>query len=387
VPFCRRKCRYCSFHSEVMPTAGSGWKLRRYTDALFLEIAAWGDRLGRQQVSSVFFGGGTPSLLPARTIGHILDRIHRTFNLDDPKAEVTMEANPESLHTRLLAREYLRAGVNRISLGVQSLDDSMLELLGRTHRAREAVAAFTSIRSAGCANISMDVIWGLPGQSVKAWLTQLTEILRLSPDHLSCYNLTLEEGTPMSADCEHGVTLLPPERDQAAMFVQGAELLEEAGFMQYEISNFARMGFQCRHNLGYWEGEDYLGFGPSATSTVSGRRWTNSSSHAAWERQITAGKLPSTIETLDPATRVLELIMLRLRTARGMRVKAYRELTGRNFFKDHQKLIHALHKNGLIRIRDGYLRLTRNGMLVSDSILAALFDASRDKLAAAPETA
>jgi oxygen-independent coproporphyrinogen-3 oxidase len=210
VPFCRRKCRYCSFHSEVMPTSGSGWKLRRYTDTLFLEIAAWGDRLGRQQVSSVFFGGGTPSLLPARTIGHILDRIHRTFNLNDPKAEVTMEANPESLRTRLLAREYLRAGGNRVSLGVQSLDDAMLELLGRPHRAREAVEAFTSIRSAGCASISMDLIWGLPGQSVKAWLTQLTEILRLQPDHLSCYNLTLEDGTALSADCELGVTVLPP---------------------------------------------------------------------------------------------------------------------------------------------------------------------------------
>jgi oxygen-independent coproporphyrinogen-3 oxidase len=170
------------------------------------------------------------------------------------------------------------------------------------------------------------------------------------------------------------------------MFMQGAELLEEAGLMQYEISNFARMGFQCRHNLGYWEGEDYIGFGPSATSTVSGRRWTNPSSHAAWERQVTAGGMPA-IETLDPVTRVLELIMLRLRTARGMRVKAYRELTGRNFFKDHQKLIHALHRNGLIRIRDGYLRLTRNGMLVSDSILAALFDASRAQLMAAPEVA
>jgi len=276
VPFCRRKCRYCAFHSEVMPTSGSGWKLRRYTDTLFLEIAAWGDRLGRQQVTSVFFGGGTPSILPARTIGHILDRIHRTFDLSDPKAEVTLEANPESLRSRLQAKEYLRAGVNRVSLGVQSLDDAMLEALGRLHSVREAVEAFSAVRGAGCANISLDLIWGLPGQSVKAWLTQLTEILRLQPDHLSCYNLTLEEGTLMSSDCEHGVIALPPERDQAAMFMQGSELLEEAGFVQYEVSNFARMGFQCRHNLGYWEGEDYIGFGPSATSTVSGRRWTNS---------------------------------------------------------------------------------------------------------------
>lgn len=386
VPFCRRRCRYCSFHSEVMPTEGSGWKVRRYTDTLFLEIAAWGDRLGRQPVSSIFLGGGTPSLLPARTIGHILEKIHRAFRVD-AKAEITMEANPESLRSRTLAREYLRAGVNRISLGVQSLDDTMLELLGRAHRVREAVEAYSAVRAAGCASVNLDLIWGLPGQGIRAWMQQLTEVLRLQPDHLSCYNLTLEEGTLLSADYEHGLLTLPGEREQATMFVQGAELLEEAGLMQYEISNFARMGYQCRHNLGYWEGEDYIGFGPSATSTVSGRRWTNSSSHAAWERQITNKKMPAEIEVLDPVTRVLELIMLRLRTARGMRVKAYKDLTGRNFFKDHQKLIHTLHRNGLIRIRDGYLRLTRNGMLVSDSILAALFDASRAQLAPAGQEA
>ena len=384
IPFCRRKCRYCSFHSEVLPTDGSGWKLRRFTDTVFQEIAQAGDRLGRQRVNTIFFGGGTPSLLPARTIGHILNRIQRAFSVD-PKAEISMEANPESLRSKALAREYLRAGINRISLGVQSLDDGMLELMGRPHRAREAIEACYAVREAGCASVNMDLIWGLPGQSVRAWQMQLGEILRLQPDHLSCYNLTLEEGTPMSSDCDLGLISLPPERDQASMFMQGAELLEEAGLMQYEVSNFARMGFQCRHNLGYWEGEDYVGFGPSATSTVAGRRWTNPDAHSSWERQIEAGKLPDEFEEIDPVTRVLELIMLRLRTTRGMRVKAYRDLTGRSFFKDNQKLIHALHKNGLIRIRDGYLRLTRNGMLVSNSILSAFFEASRSHLALGDE--
>ncbi len=380
VPFCRRKCRYCSFHSEVLSTEGSGWKMRRYTDTLFREIALAGDRLGRQPVSSIFFGGGTPSLLPARTVGHILNRIHRAFAVD-PKAEVSMEANPESLRSKMTAREYLRAGVNRISIGVQSLDDAMLELLGRPHRAQEALASYYAVREAGCPSVNLDLIWGLPGQSVRAWQLQLGEILRVQPDHLSCYNLTLEEGTPLSTDCDVGLISLPPERDQAAMFMQGAELLEEAGLMQYEVSNFARMGFQCRHNLGYWEGEEYVGFGPSATSTIAGRRWTNPLSHAVWERQVEAGRLPEEIEVIDPVTRVLELIMLRLRTTRGMRVRAYRDLTGRSFFRDNKQLIHALHKNGLIRIRDGYLRLTRNGMLVSNSILSAFFEASRSHLA------
>ena len=386
VPVCRRKCRYCSFHSEVLPSAGSGNKVRRYTDTLFMEIAQAGDRLGGQKVSSIFFGGGTPSLLPARTVGHILEKIHRAFKVDR-KAEISMEANPESLKSSMIAREYLRAGVNRMSLGVQSLDDAMLQMLGRPHTVREAVAAYSAVRTAGFANVSMDLIWGLPGQSVRAWMQQIGEMLRLQPDHLSCYNLTLEEGTPMSADYDEGLFQLPPERDQATMFVNGAEILEEAGVMQYEVSNFARMGFQCRHNLGYWEGEEYIGFGPSATSTVASRRWTNPLSHAAWERQVQAGRLPEEIEDIDPVNRVLELIMLRLRTTRGMRVKAYKELTGRSFFEDNQKLIHALHKNGLIRIRDGYLRLTRNGMLVSNSILGAFFDSSREHLALAPARA
>jgi oxygen-independent coproporphyrinogen-3 oxidase len=255
-------------------------------------------------------------------------------------------------------------------------------MLGRPHRAREAVEAFTSVRGAGCANVNMDVLWALPGQTLRAWLGQLKEFAQLQPEHLSCYNLTMEEGTPMQADYEHGVVRLPPEREQASMFIQGAEFLEEAGLMHYEISNFARMGYQCRHNLGYWEGEEYIGLGPSATSTLAGARWTNSLSHAAWEKRIQSGKPPADLEMLGPTTRVLELMMLRLRTARGMRVKAYQDLTGRSFFRDHRKLVHALHRNGLIRIRDGYLRLTRSGMLVSDSILAALFDASRNLLEA-----
>jgi oxygen-independent coproporphyrinogen-3 oxidase len=157
------------------------------------------------------------------------------------------------------------------------------------------------------------------------------------------------------------------------MYVEGAELLETEGYLHYEISNFARMGFQCRHNLGYWEGADYLGLGPSATSTLNGRRWTNPTLALEWTAAVKSGAPDAEAETLSAQARVLELIMLRLRTSRGLRVKAYRDLTGRDFLRDHKALIHALHERGLIRIRNGYLRLTRSGMLVSNSILAKLF--------------
>lgn len=381
VPFCRRKCRYCAFHSEPLDNGAGdgGFRMRAYLDALMLEMAQWADRLGRCRVETIFFGGGTPSLLPPKAIGTILGKARRCFDVANG-AEITMEANPESLNTRALAREYLRTGVNRISLGFQALDEDLLVALGRSHRAEEAVRACYAIREAHCANLSLDFMWGLPGQKLRHWKMALREILKLSPEHISAYGLTLEPGTPMADDCENGLVTLPPEQEQAAMYVQGAELLEEAGLMQYEVSNFARMGYQCRHNLGYWEGEDYLGLGPSATSTIMARRWTNPADLNLWGRMITAKRIPDEIEQLDTGTRVLELMMLRLRTVRGLRVKAYRELTGRDFLKDHRRLIHALHKNGLVRIRNGYFSLTRTGMLVSNSILGNLFDTTRKLL-------
>lgn len=454
VPFCRRKCRYCAFHSlpligdggvasessgspqsprlsgsadaplpagltdstdaslsdtpPIVPSAqdtsghdgrttattrpvSSGPVTRQaiscapadalpaYVETLFSELALWGDRLGNVTVETIFFGGGTPSLLPPHVVAAILDRIRRTFQVVSG-AEISLEANPESLSGKQQARALYDAGVNRLSLGVQALDDTLLHLMGRPHRARDAIRAFNAARDAGFTNISLDFIWGLPGQRLRQWLDQLREVVRLRPDHLSCYGLTLEEGTPLTADVEAGSLALPQEREQAAMFMQGAERLEEAGYLQYEISNFARMGFQCHHNLGYWEGRDYLGLGPSATSTIDGLRWTNPYEHGAWHEAVRTGRIGTDAERLDLTVRVLELVMLRLRTTRGLRVKAYRELTGRDFLRDHKPLVHLLHRNGLVRIRDGYLRLTRNGMLVSNSILERFFERTESLL-------
>lgn len=382
VPFCRTRCRYCAFHSiplgRGVEPAGSP-VVRDYVDTLLLELAHWGDRLGGSEVQSVFFGGGTPSLLPPRIVGIVLERLARYFTLA-PKAEITLEANPESLRGRDSVPRYLSAGVNRLSIGIQSLDETMLRTLGRPHKAWDSLQAAFAAREAGCANISVDLMWGLPGQSVRQWLQTLKDVARMEPNHISAYGLTLEPGTPLELDCEEGRLLLPPERDQNIMFMEGAAFLEERGYLHYEISNFARMGFQCRHNMGYWEGADYLGLGPSATSTVSGRRWTNPASQKAWDAKTRQGSLGQDAEKLTPTVRVLELIMLRLRTARGLRLKAYRELTGRDFLRDHQRLIQALHENGLIRIRHGYLRLTRSGMLVSNSILANLFERTESAL-------
>ncbi|MBD5557729.1 MAG: radical SAM family heme chaperone HemW [Desulfovibrio sp.] len=376
VPFCRTRCNYCAFHSVPLGRgvdAAASPQVRDYVDTLLMELALHADTLGGANIQSVFFGGGTPSLLPPRIVGVILDRLGRHFHLGD-KTEITLEANPESLRGRNVVPDLLSAGVNRLSIGIQSLDEAMLRTLGRPHKAQDSLQAVFAAREAGCANISMDLMWGLPGQSVRQWLQTLKDAVRMSPDHISTYGLTLEPGTQMELECEEGRLVLPPERDQNIMFMEGAAYLEAQGYLHYEISNFARMGFQCRHNLGYWDGLDYLGLGPSATSTIAGRRWTNPASQRAWDNMVRTGALGKSPEVLTPTVRVLELIMLRLRTANGLRLKSYRELTGRDFLRDNQRLIQALHENGLIRIRNGYLRLTRSGMLVSNAIIANLFE-------------
>ncbi|MDR3073095.1 MAG: radical SAM family heme chaperone HemW [Deltaproteobacteria bacterium] len=373
VPFCRAKCRYCAFYSVPLAEGGAN-AVREYTETLLTEIALWGDRLGKATIESVFFGGGTPSILPPKALSAILDRLNKAFALAK-NVEISMEANPESFLAIGYAHEVAGLGVNRLSLGVQSLDEHGLAALGRPHSRREALMAYELARAANFASVSLDLIWGRPGQRRRDWLRELTEAASLSPDHLSCYGLTLEEGTPLAEAHEKGLVSLPEEQDQAAMYMDGAEYLESQGYLQYEISNFARMGFQCRHNLGYWEGLDYIGLGPAATSTFKGLRWTNPADAAAWKSRVRAGLPAHDAEKLTPKIRLLETVMLRLRTTRGLRLKAYHELSGRDFVRDNKDLVRLLHRRGLVRIRNGYLRLTRNGMLVSNAILEHLFDA------------
>lgn len=382
VPFCRSRCSYCAFHSQALGpgvSAAASPEVRDYVDTLLAEIDYYAGRMGGESVQSVFFGGGTPSLLPPKVVDVILNRLGRSFNLS-PKAEITLEANPESFRGRHVMADFLAAGVNRLSLGLQSLDDATLRVLGRPHKAQDSLNAVYLAREAGFANISVDLMWGLPGQSMKQWLQTLKDVVRLAPDHISAYGLSLEPGTQLERDYEAGKITLPPERDQSIMFMQGAALLEAKGYLQYEISNFARMGYQCRHNLGYWEGAPYLGLGPSATSTIGDRRWTNPASLTAWSERIKNGEADKQAEILSPKTRALELVMLRMRTARGLRLKAYKDMTGRDFLRDHQKFAQALHENGMARIRNGYLSLTRSGMLVSNSIISNLFERMKETL-------
>ncbi len=368
VPFCRSKCRYCAFFSKV-PAPG---EMRRYAELVAREAAYWGRRLRRPEVATIHFGGGTPSLLPPPLLDTVVRALRNNFALG-PNLEFSFEANPESVADWTVLDALRRLGVNRLSLGVQSFADHDLAFLGRPHDGRQAEGAVHLARSAGFSNLNLDLIWGLPGQRRGDWLANLKKAVDLGVQHISCYGLTIEPDTPLEAMQHAGTLELPDEAEQQKMYVYGGDYLESEGFLQYEISNYARMGFASRHNTGYWEGRRYLGLGPGAVSTLGARRWKNPEDLDAYATAVEAGALDTDAEDLDRETRLREMVMLRLRTARGLRLSAYRKLTGRSLTAEHASLLQALRQNDLIRISGGYLRLTRPGMLVSDTIIGSLF--------------
>jgi len=370
VPFCRRKCGYCAFYSEALPSGSSPERLALWAEALRKEMRREAARLGHPRVSTVFFGGGTPSLVPPELMEQLLEHAAGCFRLDGD-AEISMEANPESVSAER-ARAFFRAGVNRVSLGVQALDDALLRAVGRIHDRAAALAAFRALREAGFTNVGLDLIWGLPGESPAGWERQLREAAELRPEHLSCYGLTLEEDTPLFLARDSAP--FPDEAAQAAMYEACGDILEGCGYRQYEISNYALPGRACRHNLGYWRGEDYLGLGPSAVSTVGKHRWSRPADLSAWLEEVRGGRPPSGQEELGFTEQAEELVMLRLRMVEGLPLHEYRALTGRDFAADNAALLRALEREGLARLESGHFRLTRQGMLVSNSIIEQCFE-------------
>ncbi len=344
-------------------------------------------------LKAFFFGGGTPSLLNATIVNAIISKLKSVF-IVDKKAEISLEVNPDSVESKEKVKDYLSAGLNRISLGVQTFDDNLLQTIGRVHTKKQAIEAYNHIRDANCRNVNIDLIWGLPKQNLKSWLQTVNELILLQPEHVSSYSLTIEEDTPFALEFGYTLdddydensniksnSLLPSEKDLSLMYTRAAELFQENGYLQYEISNYSKMGYQCRHNLGYWEGVDYIGFGPAATSTIEGIRFSNPSHIEEWQKVVENPEISADREILSLQDRVIELIMLRLRTTKGLRVKDVYELSGRDFLKDNKELIHALHKNGLVRILDGYFSLTQQGFMVSNAILRHLFENTRRCLA------
>ncbi len=369
IPFCRSKCEYCDFYSI------GGGRDRRLTDnylqALAEHLRESGKLAPNHLVDTVYFGGGTPSFFGADNLEKILDEVHRSFHLSH-EAEITLEANPDSV-TGPALKKLIRVGFNRISIGVQSDDDTMLQRLGRPHTFHQAKQAMALARQAGFGNISLDLMYGLPNQSLSAWKDTVMNVANLRPDHLSCYGLKVEPNTPLwSYQAEAN---LPNDDIQAEMYLAACEILRDYGYEHYEISNFAKKGFQSRHNLKYWNGGEYLGFGPTAASDFAGKRFTIVRDLRGYIDGITKkGMVLSECESIPLRERAGEYVMLRLRTNEGISAEEY-ERQYLMPFADLERLLQRFAENGYAAYVNDRWRLTEAGWLLSNRIIGALQEA------------
>ena len=371
IPFCKAKCAYCDFYS----LAHSEEKMDAYMAALLRHLEEVAPRAAGMQVDTVYFGGGTPSYLGAARLCRILQTVLRRYDVARD-AEITLEANPDSAGDWKELRRLRRAGFNRLSLGVQSTDDALLRRIGRIHTYEQVQQAVTAARKAKFTDLSLDLIYGLPGQTMEDWQRTLADAVALGPEHLSCYGLKLEEGTPLWQ--QRQTLTLPDDDAQADMYLYTVAALGEMGYEQYEISNFAKPGKASRHNLKYWNMEEYAGFGPGAHSDFGGVRYgyvRDIDSYIAGELVLSESENDSTL------ARDYEYVMLSLRTAAGIDRQTF-EKRYRQRFQPMEALFEQYENAGLASRTEGGWRLTPKGFLVSNSIIAALQEALAQQRAA-----
>ena len=387
VPFCQTKCPYCDFNTYQ----GIEGLMSPYLDALLVEIGTWGRALGHPSVNTIFFGGGTPSYLPDGALGRIISTVGQSFSIRED-AEITAEANPGDL-TPDRAASLLSQGLNRLSIGVQSLDNDLLNLLGRRHDADQAIAAFRTVRYAGFDNVNLDLIYGLPRQSLSQWQSTLDRLASLGPAHISLYCLTVEEGTPLHRWVERGEVPHPDPDLAADMYQYARELLGSLGYRHYEISNWAQPGLASRHNLAYWRNLPYLGVGPGAHSCLSGHRfWDMDSprgyieaaqrwaaeSTAAPDR-ITAGWLDTVgpvggHESIDDALAASETMFLGLRLLDGLDVAEASFQVGADLTVRYGPQLADLVELGLLEREGTVYRLHPSAYLIANQVFERFLD-------------
>ncbi len=383
VPFCTKRCGYCSFNTAP----DSPGAVARFLPALLgeMDIVARVPWAGAIDLRSVFLGGGTPSLLPAEAMAEILEHLRARFGVE-AAAEITVECNPESVSLERLAG-YRRAGVTRISLGVQSLDDRILPTLDRLHTAARAREAFDAARAAGFEDVSVDLIYGLPGLDLATWEETVKGALGWAPDHLSAYALTLDEGSLWNAAASAGraagrrgagappsesPVVLPPEETVTAQYSRLVQLAAEAGFEHYEVSNYARPGHRSAHNQIYWHAEEYLGLGPGACGFLGDVRYGNVKPVERYRAMVAAGDAPvDTHETLTPRQRLAERLILGLRLGDGV-PSAWLEERVALAPARLPATLEAWRERGLLAESEGRVRLTETGFLLSDALFVEL---------------
>lgn len=356
IPFCIRKCAYCDFLS-----APAGEKTReKYVERLLEEIRQTEFLSKEYQVVTVFFGGGTPSILEGEQIQNILKQLKSQFHFRED-AEITIEANPGTVDREKLL-QYRKAGINRISFGLQSADNRELRLLGRIHTWEQFLESFRLARETGFENMNVDLMSALPGQTPESYRKTLERVLELEPEHISAYSLIIEEGTPFYEKYENHPELLPPEDEERQMYYDTKEILHVHGYERYEISNYAKPGYACRHNLGYWNRTDYKGYGLGAASLLNNVRYSNETDL----QKYLEGKFAGNEEHLTEQAIREEYFFLGLRKMEGVNPGIYRE--------HYEKLLRRLQMQQLLSEKNGKIYLTEKGIDVSNYVLAQFLD-------------
>jgi len=357
IPFCRSKCAYCDFASY--PGREDAWEA--YFRALFAEIEAASDR--ERRVETIFFGGGTPSAVPFSFIGEALEAVARAFDVV-PGAEITLEANPGTLTPEKLAA-YRAMGVNRLSIGAQSFDAALLKDIGRVHTPEDIEAAVPLARAAGFENVGLDLMYALPGQTMRQWESTLRRAVELSPEHVSAYSLIVEENTPIAARASE----IPGDDEVVEMQRLATATLEEEGYLRYEISNYAREGFRCRHNIAYWQRAEYLGFGAAAHSFLAGERFENPASLS----EYLGGRRRENRKRILRAEAEEETILLSTRMTDGISRSAFRREFGKDFLAGREAVVKKLVGAGLAVLENDAFYLTGRGLeLQSAAVLELL---------------
>lgn len=370
VPFCRAKCPYCDFYSVT-----DHGPIPAYIEALLSELNMLRHRVPR--ADTIYFGGGTPSVLTPPQIAQILAGIHACFSVT-PDAETTLEANPGTVDKADLAA-YRAAGINRLNLGLQSIDDQTLTFLGRIHTAQKGLDTYRWAREAGFENVGLDLIYGIPGQTRSRWEAEMAGVVQLAPDHLSCYTLTMEPGTPMAEKVQDGQIHPLDEQIAGDLFSATAAYLGRNGYRQYEISNFARSAGgdttdrRSQHNRKYWTLAPYLGFGPASHSFLDNTRWWNHRSLDDYLADLKAGKCPvAETETLTSEQQTMEFVYLGLRQTDGIDTADFASRFKADFSERFEPEVSRLVKEGLVEKLAGWIRLTARGMRFLECVVDRL---------------
>ena len=360
IPFCVRKCEYCDFLSGP---AGKQAQ-REYMEALFREIDGT-EKFEDYEVSTIFIGGGTPSVLPGEWIEELMEKVKNHFPVRTD-GEISIEANPGTVDESKL-QSYRRAGINRISFGCQSGDDEELKMLGRIHTWEEFLESFSLARAVGFSNINVDLMSGLPGQSLSSWEESLEKVAKLQPEHVSAYSLIIEEGTPFALKKLN----LPDEEEERKMYEKTHEILESYGYHQYEISNYGKPGKECLHNIGYWQRKEYLGLGLGSASLIRERRFHNTGKMERYlAKSDQVGEIREDIEKLTRENQMEEFMFLGLRMLEGVSEKEFQEKFGTDLKNIYGDVIKKYIQLGLLEQKGDCLYLTRRGISVSNPVLA-----------------